>query len=179
MTDINLSNQKVMIISGKHNKYMINKFTQKITNNQQRKSLSGLNLDEEWYETKFQINKLYEDNVILKKQITTKLNSYRQQDTLKKRYNKDFFIDYDYVKKMLTDSCMHCHYCNEDMYILYEKCRDMQQWSLDRIDNSIGHNTGNVVVSCLKCNLQRKSRDSNKFLQTKTMVITREDYDKK
>ena len=74
---------------------------------------------------------------------------------------------------------MHCHYCNEDMYVLYEKCRDMQQWSLDRIDNTIGHNIGNLVVSCLKCNLQRKNRDSNKFLETKSMVIKREGIEHK
>ena len=52
----------------------------------------------------------------------------------------------------------------------------MNQWTVDRIDNSIGHDIENIVISCLKCNLQRRSRSSDKFLQTKQMVIKRENY---
>ena len=48
----------------------------------------------------------------------------------------------------------------------------MNQWTVDRIDNSIGHDIENIVISCLKCNLQ--SRSSDKFLQTKKMVIKHE-----
>ena len=30
------------------------------------------------------------------------------------------------------------------------------QWTLDRIDNNIGHSKENVVICCLKCNLKEE-----------------------
>jgi len=177
MTDSNDNKQKVMVITGKHNKYMMNKISKKQVETKRRKVVNDLDLDPEWYTPTFQLEKIQENNSIIKQQITAKISSYKQQDVLKNRYIDNFFVTYEHVKTLLIESCMHCHYCNEDMYVLYERCRDMQQWSLDRIDNSIGHNTGNLVVSCLKCNLQRKNRDSNKFLETKTMIIKREGID--
>ena len=177
MPDLNGNNKKIMIISGKHNKYMINKSIKKQLEIKKRKVADDLDLEPELYTPHFQLEKIKEDNYIIKQQIITKLSSYKQQDNLKKRYNQEVFVSYEDVKLLLIESCMHCYYCNEDMYVLYEKCRDMQQWSLDRINNTIGHNIGNLVVSCLKCNLQRKNRDSNKFLETKTMIIKREGLD--
>jgi hypothetical protein len=53
----------------------------------------------------------------------------------------------------------------------------MCQWTVDRIDNSIGHDIDNIVISCLKCNLQRKTRSADKFAQTKQLVIKRDNYE--
>ena len=50
----------------------------------------------------------------------------------------------------------------------------MCQWTVDRIDNSIGHDIDNIVISCLKCNLQRKTRSADKFAQTKQLVIKKQ-----
>ena len=47
----------------------------------------------------------------------------------------------------------------------------MQMWTLDRIDNNIGHNTDNVVISCLACNLQKRRRGEEAFKFMKQMVI--------
>ena len=45
--------------------------------------------------------------------------------------------------------------------------RDEQQWTLDRIDNDKCHSDENTVISCLKCNLQRRVKNSDDlYLQT-------------
>jgi len=178
MSDTEPTSKKSMVIAGTHNKYMIKKLTSSPQTSAEKRNITAkLNLDPEWYTPIFQLKKLAEHDTILKQHIVTKVSSYRHQDVLKNRYDSELFVDYAYVCGLLTDACMHCHYCNEDMYILYEHRRDMQQWTLDRINNDIGHNKRNVVVACLKCNLQRKTRDANKFMDTKQLVITREGID--
>jgi hypothetical protein len=47
-----------------------------------------------------------------------------------------------------------------------------QQWTLDRIDNDVGHNADNVVVSCLECNLKRGTMDSDRFKYGKQIGLT-------
>ena len=141
-----------------------------------RKQVEKWNVDPSWFQTNIQLDLLEKDETILRDEIAKKISSYRQQDVLKKRLNKKELIDYQYVKSLIQECALKCHYCNEDSLILYETRRDMSQWTVDRIDNEIGHNRNNIVISCLKCNLQRKSRNSDKFLQTKQMTIKRENY---
>jgi hypothetical protein len=74
---------------------------------------------------------------------------------------------------LLVQSNLTCFYCKCFTLILYKNVRDGNQWSLDRIDNDKGHSHDNVVISCLKCNLQRKRRSSNTFAMSKQMVLTR------
>ena len=106
--------------------------------------------------------------------IKGKIAGYKQQDILKKRLNDDEFVKLDEVIQLLVDSEMKCCYCSEFVYILYERVREMKQWSLDRIDNTIGHNTNNLIIACLECNLKRRRTNKDAFLFTKTMVITRD-----
>ena len=35
------------------------------------------------------------------------------------------------------------------MFILYENVREPKQWSVDRINNDLGHNIDNFVLACL------------------------------
>ena len=58
--------------------------------------------------------------------------------------------------KKLIDCSMNCHYCKDTCLIMYNKVRDNKQWTLDRLDNDIGHFTDNVVISCLSCNLKKR-----------------------
>ena len=51
--------------------------------------------------------------------------------------------------------------------------REPFQWTLDRIDNSLSHTNENTCVSCLKCNLQRRVMDADKFTFTKQLKISK------
>ena len=61
------------------------------------------------------------------------------------------------------------------MNILFSMARDETQWSLDRIDNDKCHSNENTVISCLKCNLQRRCQDMKKFTFTKQLKINKID----
>jgi hypothetical protein len=89
-------------------------------------------------------------------------------------YNEKEFIDFGYVVNLLAESELKCHYCACETYLLYEIVREMKQWSLDRINNDKGHNRGNLVMSCLECNLKRRRTNKDAFFMTKNMTISRE-----
>ena len=59
--------------------------------------------------------------------------------------------------------------------LFYKESKQDNQWTLDRIDNSMGHNTNNVVISCLECNLKRRNTDLDKFKYTKQLHIKKLD----
>ena len=73
-------------------------------------------------------------------------------------------------------SKLRCFYCSKEVKVVYGYVRDDFQWTLDRIDNGIGHSSENTVISCLKCNLQRRVTDCKKFEFTKKLRIKRENY---
>ena len=103
--------------------------------------------------------------------IKKKMNGYKQQDVKKNRLDTEKFITYDELIEQLLLSSLKCFYCKNRTLISYKKNRDPRQWTLDRIDNSLGHNKNNVLICCLKCNLERRTKDSNKFKFTKQMKI--------
>ena len=116
------------------------------------------------------LNEEFENKNIIKSNVMKKRSSYRTQDVNKDRL-KDDFITYDEIIEKLVISKLKCSYCKENVLILYENKRDYKQWTLDRIDNSIGHSNVNTVISCLKCNLQKRKRDDDKFRFTKQMNL--------
>ena len=108
--------------------------------------------------------------------IKHKLCGYKQQDILKKKLNEEEFVSFEEVIELLKKSDLKCCYCSNEVYILYEKVREIKQWSLDRINNDIGHNKGNLVIACLECNLKRRRTNKDAFMFTKNMVIIKEGY---
>ena len=75
----------------------------------------------------------------------------------------------------LVISKLRCYYCRKECLLIYKTVREQKQWTLDRLDNSIGHTKDNVVISCLKCNLDRRCQNDKKFLFTKQMKIVKKD----
>ena len=93
---------------------------------------------------------------VIQQHITQKLNGYKAQDVKKGFHDPEKFADVEYVIEMLEESSNFCYYCKDSVQVLYENVREPKQWSLDRIYNNQGHNKGNLVIACLKCNLSRK-----------------------
>ena len=140
-------------------------------------------VDKLWLEHYVQINiinKLYlninfkDDNLIIN-DLKKKIYGYKSQDIKKNIFNKNDFIDYEILIQKMVESKMKCFYCTCNMYLIYKNVRQMNQWTLDRIDNSIGHNKNNLVISCLECNLKRRNTDKDKFLFTKRLNIKKEE----
>jgi hypothetical protein len=87
-------------------------------------------------------------------EMSKKLSGYKQQDKKHEIYSTTFFVKKNDVLQLFAETSGKCTYCLETVKTVYS-CKDPKQWTLDRIDNRMGHNRGNVVLSCLECNLKR------------------------
>lgn len=110
---------------------------------------------------------------VILKHITQKIAGYKAQDIKKSLHEPEKMVDMQYVLKTLENAENICYYCKKPVQVLYEKAREPTQWSLDRIDNSIGHNKENVVIACLQCNVGRKTMHQGRYAFTKQLVITK------
>lgn len=146
-----------------------------------RKESRKWQLPQEVYDRKYQLELL--DNIhtsqdkynikLMKQQIEKKLNNYKQQDITKDIYDSNNIITLEETVSKLQESHLLCYYCNKEMFIIYEIVRESLQWTLDRIDNSLGHNKDNVIISCLHCNLKRRKQSKDAFLFTKQLQIVK------
>ena len=107
----------------------------------------------------------------IKEMLKRKLDGYKAQDKRWDIYSEYYTIKMDELIDMLLESGMKCHYCKKQMQLCTTRIRDPSQWTLDRINNSQGHNLTNVVVGCLACNLSRRNIPLDKFLFTKQLRI--------
>ncbi len=139
-------------------------------------------IDEKWLNYKEQlrlINCIYldieEKNIkLLISDLKKKISGYKAQDVRKNVLLPLKFITYEILVQKLVESKLKCYYCKKEMALIYENVRQMNQWTLDRINNNEGHNSDNVLISCLECNLKRKDIDKDKFLFTKQLKIKKE-----
>jgi len=111
----------------------------------------------------------------IRRQIHYKINSYKGQDIKKKLLLESDFVDYDYVLNLLIEKNLKCFYCREDVLLLYNYVRENKQWTLERIDNKIGHNRGNVEIACLLCNLRRRTMYHERYVFTKQLCVVKMD----
>lgn len=109
------------------------------------------------------------------REIDKKIASYKVQDINRNKYNNNNITRIETVEKLVA-SKLRCYYCKSEMLIFYNKVRDVTQWTLDRIDNILPHLCENVVVCCLKCNLQRRCQNNEKFLFSKQLKIVKTNF---
>ena len=114
-----------------------------------------------------------ETTKIALQQINKKIYGYKQQDIIKKLLNNDKFITLESITNKMIDCELKCYYCSCEMNVLYDISREMKQWTVDRIDNDLGHNIDNFYLACLECNLKRRRRSDEKFLFTKQMKLVK------
>jgi len=180
-----MEDEKKITILGTSNRYQINKLKKEEKVTKIRKAAEKMGLPDEYYllenqeiiiadlkdKTKKFLNLEHHKQVL--GQIEKKLSSYKQQDILKKRYDELLFIKSEDTLKLLHESGLNCHYCREKTFLLYDLVREMNQWTLDRINNDVGHNVENVLISCLECNLKRRRTGKDAFLFTKQLNIVK------
>jgi hypothetical protein len=131
------------------------------------------------------IQKLYKGTLFYEQKyfiqaLKNKLDCYKQQDIKKKYDDYNNFITLENIIEKLVTSSMLCFYCNVKTLILFKNSREQCQWTLDRINNYDEHSNSNTIICCLKCNLQRRRKNSAKFkfskqLEHNLIVLTKLD----
>jgi len=180
-----MNDSKKINITGTSNRYQIKKLTHGIDHNKKRVVAGQWNFTEEYYNIENQMALLQdirersersEMHDLIVSQLDKKIAGYKHQDILKKKYDVEKLIKINEIVAKLVDCELKCFYCKTHVHVLYKLVREMQQWTLDRIDNERGHFSDNVEISCLECNLKRKKQTSEKFLFTKQIKIVRNDF---
>jgi hypothetical protein len=143
---------------------------EELIHNKQIESLKNIKECKEYKECK-ESNAKYKSKII--SHIKMKISSYKSQDMVKKKYNEIEFITFNDVVELLIKCNLTCCYCSKNVYILYENVREINQWTLDRINNDIGHDKNNLLIACLDCNLKRRRINKDAFMFTKNMIITK------
>ena len=183
------SGERKIKIVGTSNRYQIKKLTtDRNAPKKKRAVIIGSDLSNNHFTFDFQLlilneikhsfennGKLTKESGLAKSEIERKLNSYKHQDIEKNILEESKLIGFEKTIEKLLECEMNCHYCKKEMYVLYEHVRENSQWTLDRIDNDVGHNNDNVVISCLECNLKRRRQSKDLFFFTKNLKIVRSD----
>lgn len=185
---------KKIAITGTGNRYLIKKVMKPEVVIKNRKEIDKWDIPIEYYTHEKQleiIERLFliigQDNVdnvdnadnvdnykIIKSQLDKKISGYKYQDIIKKKYEETKFVELKYVIEQLSLCKLTCYYCLENVALLYKIVREHKQWTLDRIDNDLGHNVDNVVIACLECNLKRRKTNKDAFVFTKQLNITKQ-----
>jgi hypothetical protein len=100
-----------------------------------------------------------------------KYSSYKSQDKQSHKYDPEQHITYEQMIEKIYNSTLKCYYCNCELSILYNKKRLKSQWTLERLDNNLGHYESNTCISCLDCNLKRRTDNYEYFKQSKQTKI--------
>ena len=128
------------------------------------------------------INEIHQNNIIhrehcdfVMKEIHKKIYGYRTQDVDKKLLCEAKLVNITNVLDLMMECKNKCFYCKEPVNVLYEIVREPKQWTLERIDNSFGHNNDNVAIACLSCNVRRRTMYHERYVFTKQLNIVKKD----
>ena len=182
--DIHENNDRTIKIQGQHHRYQIKKATKS------KKHVSTREVPNDFLNHSTQrdmIELMYLNGDVkgdvkdedlslchmIEKELKIKLRNYTQQDKKSKRYDDAFFIQYEEVLGKLVESKLKCYYCKGSVFMIYSKSHDDCQWTLERLNNNLGHNASNIVISCLGCNLGRRTMNSDAYRFTKQLQIVK------
>ena len=91
------------------------------------------------------------DEPSLRKTIIKMLVGYKQQDQAK---GLRFSLKVDHILALKEAQGNQCAACNIELLWAFQP-KDTQQFSVDRLDNSVGHIQDNIRLTCLECNRKR------------------------
>ena len=117
------------------------------------------------------LNDSFEGKELIIKELKNKINGYKNQDKKRNILNEEKLIKLDELVEKLLISKLKCYYCKSKCLLMYNNVREKKQWTLDRLDNDIGHYNDNVVISCLECNLKKRRMNDDDFKFIKQMKI--------
>lgn len=165
---------KSIKITGKRNLDKINKVEKP-----KRKQTENWALDNVYFTYNKQVeminslylNQSFEYDTLLKREIDKKIKGYKNQDIQKTLLSSNKFISLDDTIEKLVSSKLKCYYCKDNCELLYRNVLSKKQWTLDRINNDLGHNDDNVVICCYECNVKRGDMDSQRFKDGKSIKI--------
>ena len=160
--------KRIITETNKWNNYFKNKETD-FNKDVQLQLLSSLKNSDKYKSSEEEDKKIH----FLREQIRQKIHNYHAQDMKKQLYNPDNFITLEFILEKLKDCNLDCFYCREPVFIWYEIAREPKQWTVERIDNKIGHDIGNIEIACLSCNLKRRCMYHERYIFTKQMKIVK------
>jgi len=105
----------------------------------------------------------------IRQEIKGKLSSHKSYDQ-SRGMDEPLATDTEILYKMLLQK-ERCFYCHCLFHVLYQDRFDPFQWSIDRIDNSKGHTSTNTVITCLRCNLRRRTREAGEFYRDRNLNV--------
>ena len=104
-------------------------------------------------------------------ELKKKYSAYKKQDKNKNKFDESKHITYLQMIQKLYESQLKCYYCNCQLLVLFNTRREGSQWTLERLDNNIGHYESNTCIACLKCNLKRRTDSHEYFKQGKQLTL--------
>ena len=138
-----------------------------------RKITYEIDFDQLQYITDLYLNKDISMNQDIITVLKKKYSSYKNQDKQSNKFDPEQHITYEQMIQKIYESKLKCYYCNCDLSILYNKKRLKTQWTLERLDNNLGHYNTNTCISCLDCNLRRRTDNYEYFKQSKQTKIVK------
>lgn len=85
--------------------------------------------------------------------------------------NEDEFIDFEFVINLFKETQLKCYYCEKQVFGIHDNVLESKQWTVERIDNRLGHNKNNSVMACLECNLKRRCMYHERYIMTKKLSL--------
>lgn len=132
---------------------MISQRKRRGTTLEQQQNIQGLDFS--------QIN--CENQLLLRVKILDKINSHKNYD-ISKNFDINEIIDFEYVYVLMYKQKGKCFYCDCNLKFLHYANHQQNQFSLDRIDSiNKGHCKGNILLSCLNCNIRKGQKSPKEF----------------
>jgi hypothetical protein len=97
----------------------------------------------------------WKKEVLNPKNLDSKIDSYRVSDEGK---GLETNINEEHIIALLEEQECLCYHCHQDMKINEYGKNDENQYSVDRLDNNLGHVKNNVVISCWGCNRGHRNK---------------------
>jgi hypothetical protein len=141
------------------------------TDTTQRKKQQRLDFDPLLLIQQLQEGILNETTEACLKEIKKKHSSYKSQDKEKHKYDETQHITLSQIIEKLKECNLKCYYCNREVMLLYNKKKESMQWTLERLNNHVGHYSDNTCIACLKCNLGRRTDNHEYYKKGKTMIL--------